>query len=133
LTIEHAGTDKIDKFEFEGAMTAEHRGAVAKRLQDIAAAKAANQPENKQRTANPVVVTLTVDTTEAEAAAVKVEGIFERLKKNFPIFFPKAPTLEERTEPNIAPITPPAPPTEDEIATARARAAAVNQRLAAHP
>lgn len=125
VTVAHTGTDKIDKFEFAAAMTAEHRAAVASRLQELAE----KEPENKTETA-PIVVNLSVDTTEAEAAAAKVEGIFTRLAKKFPMFFPKAPALEERTEPNIVPITPPVPPTDDEIAAARAKAAAVLQRLA---
>lgn len=98
----------------------------------IAAAKAA-PPENKQGTEvatdkiEPVSITLKVDTSEAEAAVAKMEGIFGRLAKAFPMFFPK--TVAERIEPTITPPDPPAPPTIEAISEAKAKAQAVRDRL----
>lgn len=91
------------------------------------AEEAAAESENKTET-QPVVVTLSADTTEVEAAVTKVEGLFSRLAKQFPMFFPKA--IEERIEPTIEPPAPPAPPTDEAISAAKAKAAAVRERLA---
>lgn len=128
VTVQHPGTDAIDKFEFKTAMTAEHRAAIEERLVEIAEAKAAPEPENKPETPAPVVVTLSADTSAIEAAATKVEGIFARLAKQFPLFFPKA--AEERIEPTIVPPEPPAPPSAEAITAAATKAAAVRERLA---
>lgn len=89
----------------------------------VATARAAAEPENKTETNAPIMV----DTSEVEAAVTKVEGLFSRLAKQFPMFFPKA--IEERIEPTIVPIEPPAPPTDEAIAAARAKAAAIRERL----
>ena len=127
VTRERPGTDKIESFEFKAEMTAEQRALVEARIAEL---KAVAEPENKPETPAPIVVTLSADTTEVEAAVTKVEGLFGRLAKQFPMFFPKA-IEEERIEPTIEDPAPPAPPTADDIAAALAKAAGTRERLAA--
>jgi hypothetical protein len=109
--------------EWTVARTAEVALDIAARI----AAKAVAVPENKTETPAPIVVTFSADTTEAETAASRVEAIFGRLAKKFPMFFPKA--IEERIEPTLEDPTPPAPPTADDIAAAMAKAAGTRERL----
>lgn len=87
--------------------------------------------ENKTETnvvPKPLIVTLEADTSALEAAAEKVDGIFSKLAKKFPMFFAKG-VEPERVEPTIVPATPPAPPTEEEKAAALAKFAALRTRL----
>lgn len=111
------------------SVTDEHEEIIEARVSEIAAAKAAAVPENKTETpVSNIVLNVSADTSEVEAAAKKVEGIFGRLAKQFPMFFPKA--IEERIEPTIVPTEPPVPPTGEAISAAKAKAAAVRERLA---
>lgn len=89
--------------------------------------ESAESAENKTGT---IVVPLSVDTSEAEAAVERVEGLFTRLAKKFPLFFKKQDDEDERIEPVVHEPAPPAPPSTEAIAAARAKAAAMRERLA---
>lgn len=128
VTVQHPGTDTIEKFEFKSAMTEVHRSAIAVRLSEIDESKAAPVPENKTETPAPIVVEIKADTSAIEAAVTKAEGLFSGLMRKFPLFFPKA--VEERIEPSLEPPTPPAPPSAKDIAAVTAKAAAIRERLA---
>ncbi|MHB1086147.1 MAG: HK97 family phage prohead protease [Minisyncoccota bacterium] len=91
-------------------------------------AKAATVPENKTGTKIGSLI-LELDTSDAEAKIEKVGGFLAKLAEKFPMFFPKA-AAEERVEPVIVPIEPPAPPSGEAIAAARAKASALRDRLA---
>lgn len=82
-----------------------------------------------EKAAKPLTLKLDVDTTAAEAAAERVESLFSKIAKKFPLFFQKeaSPTVVVHVEPTIAP--PAAAPTAEAIRAAIAAAQATKQRL----